>query len=63
MGSFPGAACGFVSPTSRTGGVLATIARNTIVPAIPSAPGWDQDTEPTPLQKKILDLLDSLPIQ
>ena len=39
---------------------LATITRNTIVPAIPSAPGWDQDTEPTPLQKKILDLLDSL---
>ena len=28
--------------------------------AIPSAPGWDQDTEPTPLQKKILDLLGSL---
>ena len=39
---------------------LATITRNTIVPAIPSAPGWDQDTEPTPLQKKILDLLGSL---
>lgn len=40
---------------------LATITRNTIVPAIPGAPGWDQDTEPTPLQRKILDLLDSLP--
>ena len=32
---------------------LATITRNTIVPAIPAAPGWDQDTEPTPLQKKM----------
>jgi len=31
--------------------------------AVPAAPGWDQDTEPTPLQKKILDLLDSLPNQ
>jgi len=40
---------------------LATITRNTIVPAIAAAPGWDQDTEPTPLQKKILDLLGSLP--
>jgi hypothetical protein len=40
---------------------LATITRNTIVPAVPGAPGWDQNTEPTPLQKKILDLLDSLP--
>ena len=39
---------------------LAAITRNTIVPAIPSAPGWDQDTEPAPLQKKILDLLGSL---
>ena len=42
---------------------LATITRNTIVPAIPSALGWDQDTEPSPLQKKILNLLDSLPNQ
>ncbi len=40
---------------------LATIARNTIVPAIAGAPGWTQDTEPTPLQTKILHLLDSLP--
>jgi transposase len=42
---------------------LSTITRNTIVPSIPAAPGWDQDTEPTQLQKKILDLLDSLPNQ
>jgi len=42
---------------------LATITRNTIVPAIPAAPGWDQDTEPSPLQKKILNLLGSLPNQ
>jgi len=42
---------------------LATITRNTIVPAIPAAPGWDQDTEPTPLQKKIINLLDTLPIR
>lgn len=40
---------------------LSTITRNTIVPAVPDAPGWDQDTEPTPLQKKILGLLNSLP--
>jgi hypothetical protein len=40
---------------------LATITRNTIVPALPGAPGWDQDTEPTQLQKKILDLLGSRP--
>lgn len=42
-------------------GDLATITRNTIMPAIPDAPGWDQDADPTPLQKKILNLLDSLP--
>ncbi len=40
---------------------LATITRNTIVPDIPGAPGWQQDTEPTPLQQKILQLLDNLP--
>ena len=40
---------------------LATITRNTIVPLIPGAPSWDQNTEPTQLQKKILDLLNSLP--
>jgi hypothetical protein len=40
---------------------MATITRNTIVPDVPNAPGWQQDTEPTPLQIKILSLLDSLP--
>jgi hypothetical protein len=35
---------------------LATITRNTIVPKLPGAPGWQQETEPTPLQEKILQL-------
>jgi len=38
---------------------LATITRtrNTIVPNLVGAPGWQQDTEPTPLQEKIIKLL------
>ncbi len=40
---------------------LATITRNTIVPAIEGAPGWSQDTEPTALQLKILTLLKNHP--
>ena len=36
---------------------LATITRNTIVPNLVGAPGWQQDTEPTPLQAKIIKLL------
>jgi len=43
-------------------GDLATITRNTIVPDLPGAPGWQQDTEPTALQTKILDLLASHPM-
>lgn len=42
---------------------LATITRNTIILALSAAPGWDQDTDPTQLQKKILDLLNTLPNQ
>lgn len=41
---------------------LATLSRNTIVPAIPGAPGWQQDTEPTPLQNRALELLASHPM-
>jgi hypothetical protein len=36
---------------------LATITGNTIVPNLAGAPGWQQDTEPTPLQAKIIKLL------
>jgi hypothetical protein len=41
---------------------LATITRNTIVPNLPGAPGWQQETEPTPLQEKILELLHAHPM-
>ena len=41
---------------------LATIARNTIVPAVKDAPGWDQDTDPTPVQEKIIQLLKNHPM-
>jgi len=30
---------------------------NTIVPSLVGAPGWQQDTEPTPQQAKIIQLL------
>lgn len=40
---------------------LATLTRNTIVPTLKGAPGWLQETEPTPLQEKILRLLQDLP--
>ncbi len=40
---------------------LATITRNTIVPNIDGAPGWTQETEPTPLQQKIIELLKNHP--
>lgn len=36
---------------------LATICRNTIVPTMPDAPSWQQETEPTPHQQRIRDLL------
>ncbi|MFA6271409.1 MAG: transposase [Candidatus Paceibacterota bacterium] len=41
---------------------LATITRNSIVPNLPGAPGWQQETEPTPLQLKILELLHAHPM-
>jgi transposase len=41
---------------------LATITRNTIVPKLPGATGWQQDTEPTALQTKILELLATHPM-
>lgn len=40
---------------------LATLTRNTIVPTLQGSPGWLQETEPTPLQQKILRLLQVLP--
>lgn len=36
---------------------LATLTRNTIVPDLPGAPGWEQNSQPTPIQKKALDLI------
>ncbi len=41
---------------------LSTLTRNTIVPNLPGAPGWQQDAEPTALQAKILDLLATHPM-
>jgi len=41
---------------------LATIARNTIVPAVKGAPGWEQETDPTPVQEKIIQLLKNHPM-
>jgi hypothetical protein len=38
---------------------LATLTRNTIVPDLPGAPSWQQETEPTAQQKKILALLET----
>jgi hypothetical protein len=32
------------------------------VPKLPGAPGWQQETEPTPLQEKILRLLHAHPM-
>jgi transposase len=36
---------------------LATLCRNTIVSSLPGSPSWHQETEATPHQKTILDLL------
>lgn len=41
---------------------LATITRNTILPKLAGAPGWQQDAEPTPQQEKILRLLKNHPM-
>jgi len=41
---------------------LATITRNTIVPNLAGAPGWQQDAEPTPQQAKIIQLLKNHPM-
>ena len=41
---------------------LATITRNTLLPKLPGAPCWQQDTEPTPLQERILELLHAHPM-
>lgn len=37
--------------------VLATLTRNTIVSNIAGDPGWTQNTEPTPLQTRAIELL------
>ena len=39
---------------------LATIVRNTILPKIDGAPTWDQETEPTPVQRRALALIDKI---
>jgi hypothetical protein len=39
---------------------LATIVRNTITPTLEGAPGWDQETEPTPLQLQALALIKTI---
>ena len=41
---------------------LATLTRNTIVPNIAGARGWTQDTEPTPLQIRDIELLATHPM-
>lgn len=41
---------------------LSTLSRNTIVPKLAGAPGWQQDTEPTALQTKIIELLANHPM-
>ncbi len=40
---------------------LATLCRNTIVSCLPGNPSWQQETEATPHQKTILDLLRQIP--
>jgi hypothetical protein len=51
-----------LSPGSKlaTSRHLSTQTRNTIIPDLAGAPGWQQDTEPTPLQKKALDHIATL---
>ena len=41
---------------------LSTITRNTIVPQVANAPGWTQDTEPTHLQKIIIEKIAAIKI-
>jgi transposase len=40
---------------------LATITRNTITPNLPGAPSWSQQTEPTALQRRALELIANIP--
>jgi transposase len=40
---------------------LATLCRNTIVSSLPGNPSWQQETEATPHQKTILELLRQIP--
>jgi transposase len=39
---------------------LATIVRNTVAPNLEGAPTWEQETEPTAIQRRALDLLDDI---
>ena len=39
---------------------LATLVRNTIQPNLEGAPSWQQETEPTPIQRRALDLLSQI---
>ena len=40
---------------------LSTIVRNSITPNLEGAPAWQQETEPSALQQRALDLLKNLP--
>lgn len=40
---------------------LATLCRNTIVSSLPGNPSWQQETEATPHQQNILQLLSQIP--
>lgn len=42
---------------------LATLCRNTIVSSLPGNPSWQQETEPTPHQKTIFQLLSQIPVR
>jgi hypothetical protein len=39
---------------------LSTIVRNTITPNLEGAPGWQQETEPSALQRQAFDLLKTI---
>jgi len=36
---------------------LATLVRNTVQPSLEGAPSWEQETEPTAIQRRAFDLL------
>jgi hypothetical protein len=40
---------------------LSTIVRNSITPNLEGAPDWQQETEPSALQRRAFDLLKNIP--